>query len=148
MTDAPIVIPGDRLAPVVREVASNAKTIASLVCFLLALFIIAGIAMVAQGSDADSTGGRAQDGGSTLVGLVIWWAVLGAFAQKYLRLVKRSSEVASLAAANVGHQFALDGKQLVASDPTGAPIPRLAFKLSAKRRASLLEIPRAAIVRP
>jgi len=142
-----IPIPGDRLAPIARQQSSSAKTVASIVCFFLALFTIAGIAMVA-GNNSGSTTARTMEGGQTIAGVVVWFIVLGAVASHFLKAAKRSAEVARLAAGNVGHLFFLNGRQITVADLTGTNLPHLTFKLSRKRRAMLVEMPRATVVPP
>ena len=143
----PIALPADRLALVARQAASNAKTVASVMSFFLALFIIAAIGMVA-GNSGGSTTERTMDGGALIVGLVFWLVVIGGVTSHFLKTAKRSAEIARLAAANVGHQFFLAGKQVLVSDMAGGNLPGLSFRLSGKHCAALLEVPRATVVPP
>ncbi len=146
-TPEPIALPADRLALVARQAASTAKTVASVMSFFLALFIIAAIAMIA-GKTGGSTTERTMDGGSMIVGLVIWLVLIGGITSHFLKTAKRSSEVARLSGANVGHQFFLAGKQVLVRDMAGGKLPDLTFNVSSKHRAALLEVPRATVVPP
>lgn len=140
-----VPIPADRLFPIATEAASGAKTVASVVCFFVALVTIMAIGMIVDGSG--STTEKTMDGGSMIAGIAIWFVVLGAIASRFLKTSKRATEVASLAKANVGHQFFLEGKQVITADPTGTPQHALAFKLSERLRRKLIDVPRATVVR-
>jgi hypothetical protein len=142
-----IQIPAERLAPVAKEEAGGAKTVAAVVCCFLVLFIVAGIAMVAGEKPANaSTSENTQEGASAIIGLAFWWIALGAVAQHYLKKGKRATEVALRAQENLGHQFFLDGKRILVNDAVGVPQPHLTFKVSGVRRKMLLEMPRATVV--
>lgn len=146
-TSNAVQIPAERLVPVAKEEASGAKTVAAIVCCVLVLFIVAGIAMVAGEAPAGtSTSEKTQEGASAIVGLVFWWVALGAVAQHFLKKGKRATEVALRAQENLGHTFFLEGNRLVVNDSVGVPQPHLTFKVSGARRKVLLEMPRATVV--
>jgi hypothetical protein len=139
-----VLIPADRLAPIAREAASGAKTVASVICFFIGMFTIAAIGVL-----VDTSGSATQttmDGGSMIVGMGIWFVVLGSIASKFFCAARRAAEAAKLAAADVGHQFFLSGKLIVVADATGVVQPQMSFKLSEKLRRMLMAVPQATVI--
>jgi hypothetical protein len=142
----PIELPANRLAPIARRTASNAKTVGAILMFFWALFLIAGIAMAF--GDAESFGGRGADRSSTILGLVVWLGGLALVAHAYLKRAMRATTVAALATADKGHVFTIDGKDVFTADMVGVVQAQLTFRVSKASRAELVAIPQATVVVP
>lgn len=143
-----IQIPADRLAPIARRTASNAKAVAAVTLFVWVLFLIAGVALV-MGKGAGSTSEHTQDGGGAAFGLAIWLIVIGAIAQAFLKRGKRATDVARITSLpQSSYTFAIEGKKIVTTDGAGVLQDQLTFKVSGSSRAELLAVPRAQAMPP
>jgi len=123
-----IGIPSERVIPIATEAASGAKTVGSVMCFFLGLFVIAGIGIVADRSGGSTTG-RTMDGGSLVVGLGFWFIVIGAIANRYLGNAKRASAAVRAATSKTEtYTFPLAGNLVVPANSPGVPFPDPPFK--------------------
>lgn len=134
MSDAPIAIPGNRLAPVARQAASTGKTYAALACFLFAGFLVIFAAMLIRG-----------ELGLRLAIAAPLELVLGVMAVRWMGLARRASTVAVLAERAQGYQFLLAGLEVQVHDATGADRRELAFTIRESQRLALLAIPQATV---
>ena len=142
----PIGIPPERVIPIASEAASNAKTVGSVMCFFLGLFVIAAIGIVADRSSGSTTG-RTMDGGSLVVGLGFWFVVIGTIASRYLGNAKRATAAVRAAGSkNETYSFTLAGNLVVVANSAGVPLPDRSFKVSRQLRTMLVAVPRATVV--
>jgi hypothetical protein len=146
MSDS-IGIPRERVIPIATEAASNAKTVGSVMCFFLGLFVIAAIGIVADRSGGNTTTGRSMDAGSLVVGLGVWFLVLGAIANRFLGNARRATAAVRAASSTTEeYTFTLAGNLVIAANSAAVPLPDRSFKVSRRLRTMLLAVPRATVV--
>ena len=139
-----IPIPSERIPPVATEAAGAAKNLAAVFLVFAAIVVLAGIGMAAEGKPP--SGDDDMGGGAMLFGLLFWLSIPSLLGLRFVRMARRATRAARLAAQDSATTWRLAGKLIVAADGAGVPRPEVSFKISQKLRTMLLAIPRAEVV--
>jgi hypothetical protein len=143
-----IQIPGERLVPIARDTASNAKSVAGVLGFVFVIMTIAMFSVLGDDKDASKSTDSAERTGHAVgrvLGVLIVAGLPGLFAFRAARRGSRAARAAEVAAADPLTTWQLAGKLIVA-ERAGIPQPQLSFNVSGKSRTMLLAVPRAEVI--
>jgi hypothetical protein len=129
-------IPAERVPPIAKEIESTRMTWAIVIWFVCGLFMIALAFSPNKPGDPDVT---AKIMGSAMLGVPLFLLGLRQF-----RVSKRATAAGRRAAGKDG-TFVLDGRQLLAYDARGIPLPTATIKLSRTQAALLTALPKPEI---
>lgn len=142
-----ISIPGARVAPIARDVATSWKSIAGVLGFLCVVLTIAMLSVIGD-KDSDAPTDSAERTGyvaGKVLSVFIMAGLPGLFAYRAARRGSRAARAAEVAATDPQTTWQLSGKLLIA-ERGGAPRPELSFSVGSRSRTMLLAVPRAEVI--
>lgn len=143
-----VSIPSERIAPIARDAASSAKSVAGVLGFAFVVLTIAMVSVVGDDKHDDTPRDGAERTGYVVgkfLSVFIVAGLPGLFAFRAARRGSRATRAAEVATTDPQTTWRLAGKLLVA-ERSGAPLPELSFTVSGKSRTMLLAMPRAELV--
>jgi hypothetical protein len=143
-----VAIPGERIAPIALETASNSKSVAAVLGFLFVLMTIAMFSVIGDDTKDDKPADSAERAGYMVgkaLSVFLFAGVPGLLAVRIARSASRATRAAEVAKGDPATTWYLSGR-LVIADRSGTLRPELSFKISRKSRTMLLALPRADVI--